>query len=163
VPIAAGVVGGTFEAVRTLLYSTARRGHVIESMFIRLRRGQASQTFSFWGYGEQKLYVGSGLFVGHEGVAVNHHFLLPKDGSRFEFLPGDYALDVFAVLVNGRSPLLLAQVELHVTERHAEAINNEQSALFFNWGPDSGKYHTHIDPRPPPLTLADAFSLPSAG
>jgi hypothetical protein len=32
-------------------------------------------------YGDEKLVRGSGLFVGETGVAANHHFLAPRDGS----------------------------------------------------------------------------------
>src|SRR5437870_4292625 len=67
--------------LRTLLYSTARRGHTIESLHVNLQRGESKQNFSIWVYGQSHdLVRGSGLFVPMEGVAMNHHFLLPKDG-----------------------------------------------------------------------------------
>ncbi len=34
---------------RALLYSTGKRGQMIESMFLRVRRGEVSQTFNFLG------------------------------------------------------------------------------------------------------------------
>ena len=34
---------------RTLLYTTAKRGKIIESMFVKLRRGESIQTFNIWG------------------------------------------------------------------------------------------------------------------
>jgi hypothetical protein len=67
---------------RSLLYNTSRKGNVVEAMFVRLRRGEAQQNFSFWVCGPRgELAGGCGLYVGHEGVALNHHFLLPKDGA----------------------------------------------------------------------------------
>ena len=55
---------------RTLLYSTSQRGQVVESMFVKLKRGESIQTFSFWVYGERAALVrGSGIYVGREGVA----------------------------------------------------------------------------------------------
>ncbi len=38
--------------LRTLLYSTAVRGQVIERMFVKLLHNGREQVFSFWGYGE---------------------------------------------------------------------------------------------------------------
>ena len=58
--------------LRTLLYSTAKRGQIIESMFVKLRRGESIQTFNIWVYGEGSLARGSGLYVGENGVTCNH-------------------------------------------------------------------------------------------
>jgi hypothetical protein len=90
---------------RALLYSTSRKGNVLESMFVRLRRGETQQNFSFWVCGERRtLASGCGLHVPHTGVALDHHFVLPKDGSRFDFLSGDYVVEIFASFVNSRTP-----------------------------------------------------------
>lgn len=107
----AGGTDGPKVWFRSLLDSTSREGGVLESMFVRLRRGEAQQSFSFWVCGESRA-SGCGLYVEHSGVALNHHFVLPKDGSRFDFLPGDYVIEVFASLVNSRTPLLLARIPL---------------------------------------------------
>lgn len=61
--------------LRTMLYSTAKQGAVIASMFVKVTRGETVQTFNIWVYGEDKLYRGSGLFIGEQGVVCNHHFL----------------------------------------------------------------------------------------
>jgi hypothetical protein len=45
--------------LRTLLYTTAKRGKIIESMFVKLRRGESIQTFNIWVYGENSLARGS--------------------------------------------------------------------------------------------------------
>src|SRR6266568_2937023 len=74
--------------LRTLLYSASKKGQIIESFYVKLKRGETSQNFNIWVYGTDKLYRGSGLFVGQEGVIFNHHFLLPKDGTDFQFLQG---------------------------------------------------------------------------
>lgn len=37
--------------LRTLLYSTGKRGQIVESMFVKLRRGESVQTFNIWVYG----------------------------------------------------------------------------------------------------------------
>jgi hypothetical protein len=38
--------------LRTLLYSTARRGQVVESLHVNLHRGESRQNFSIWVYGQ---------------------------------------------------------------------------------------------------------------
>jgi len=74
--------------LRALLYATSKRGRIVESMFVRLRRGESVQNFNIWVYGDESLARGSGVFVGENGVACNHHFLLLADGTKFEFIAG---------------------------------------------------------------------------
>src|SRR5437773_118758 len=57
--------------LRTLLFATARRGRVVESMHVALSRNETQQNFNIWVYGDEKLVRGSGLFVGETGIAVN--------------------------------------------------------------------------------------------
>src|SRR5579863_3245127 len=85
--------------LRTLLFSTSKRGRVIESMHVALSRNETHQNFNIWVYGDDKLVRGSGLFVGETGVAANHHFLAPNDGNAFAFTEGRYKLEVFARLL----------------------------------------------------------------
>jgi len=67
---------------RAALYSTGKRGHIVEAIYVKVRRGESTQNFSFWMYGEtEKLVIGSGLRVGEEGVSCNHHFVLPRGAS----------------------------------------------------------------------------------
>ena len=83
--------------LRTLLFSTSRRGQTLESLHVNLQRGESRQNFSIWVYGDERLARGSGMFVPIEGVACNHHFLLPEDGTDFQLLAGDYTLRVSSV------------------------------------------------------------------
>lgn len=135
--------------LRCLLYSTGRRGRVIESMFVRLRRGESAQTFNVWVHGDTQLRRGSGMFIGWEGVVTNHHFLLPEDGTTYEFLPGEYRLDVWVSLVGSRSPERLFGTSLSVTDSQATSLREKDTGLYFDWGPDSQRYHAHA--RKPPV------------
>ncbi|NOT99974.1 MAG: hypothetical protein HOO95_00140 [Gallionella sp.] len=152
-----GPDGGFFEStknkvyLRTLLYSSSRKGQVIESMHVTLDRGETKQNFSIWVHGQKgDLVRGSGLFVTYEGVTLNHHFLLPPDGSDFKFLAGDYKLKVFAKLVNSLEPINLYSITLAVTQSHAENMKQKNAGLFFDWGPDQGSYYPHIDIKTEP-------------
>jgi hypothetical protein len=89
--------------LRTLLYSTGKRGRMIESLHVSVARNETKQNFNIWVYGDEKLVRGSGLFVGEEGVTSNHHFLAPKDGSVFAFVAGKYRIELFAQLI-GEKP-----------------------------------------------------------
>ena len=152
-----GPDGGFFEStrnkvyLRTLLYSSSRKGQVVESMHVTLERGETKQNFSIWVYGQKSdLVRGSGLFVSHEGVTLNHHFLLPPDGSDFKFITGDYRLKVFDKLVNSSEPILLYAIPLVVTQPQAENLKQNNAGLYFDWGPDQGNYYSHIDIKPEP-------------
>ena len=132
--------------LRTLLYATSKRGRIIESMYVRVRRGEATQNFNIWTYGEKgSLVRGSGLFIPETGVATNHHFLLPADCTSFQFSSGDYIVEVFASLVGDRVAHLLYSIKLEVTSQQAAAIKDDDHGLYFDWGPDSAKYHPFLD------------------
>jgi hypothetical protein len=93
--------------LRALLFATAKHGRVIESMHAALHRNESHQNFNIWVHGDDKLVRGSGLFIGETGVAANHHFLTPKDGSSFQFLAGSYHLKVYARLLGDAQSKLL--------------------------------------------------------
>ena len=137
--------------LRTLLYATSKRGCIVESMYVRLRRGETSQNFNIWVYGDKKVLVrGSGLFVPETGVAANHHFLLPPDGTAFQFLSGNHTLEVFASLVGEPASRLLYSVQLEVNAQQAHALKEDDQGLYFDWGPDAAKYHSHLQAKRKP-------------
>ena len=134
--------------LRTLLYSTAKRGQIVENMFIKLRRRESVQNFNVWVYGDGPLARGSGIYVGENGVACNHHFLLPKDGTDFRWLSGDYEVELYAFLVGRPRSRLLYSIRLTLTDQQAAAMAGGRCGVFFDWGPDSANYHSHLDDRP---------------
>lgn len=136
--------------LRTLLYTTGMRGHIIESMYLNVRRGESSCNLSTWGYDNNEgLELGSGLRVGVEGATSYHHFLPPKNATEFKFLPGEYQIQIYAQPADSSSPVLLSNLTLSLTnEQSAQLINNEDMALFFQWGPASKTYIPHVESRP---------------
>jgi hypothetical protein len=135
--------------LRTLLFSTSKRGRVVESMHVSLERAETRQNFSVWVHGDEKLVRGSGLFVGETGVAASHHFLAPDDGSTFKFLPGRYLLRVNAKILSDNSHKQLFSQELEITPALAAQLEQPGVGLYFDWGPDSSRYLPHIEQRPP--------------
>ena len=149
--------------LRTLLYSTGRRGQVLESMWVNLRRGESNQNFSIWVYGDKQLLRGSGLFVGPEGLPTNHHFLLPLDGAEFRFFPGSYTLRVYGKCVGSASGAELCKLVLSVSDEHGKELKNDTEAgIYFDWGPDLGAYHAHVETRPPQPQLPPWLRLPAS-
>lgn len=135
--------------LRTLLFSTSRRGQTVESLYVNVQRGESRQNFSIWVYGDARLARGSGLFVPAEGVACNHHFLLPEDGAAFPLLAGEYVLRVHAKRVEDSAPECLMTVRLRISDAHAKLLDDPEAGIYFDWGPDQQAYHAHVEARPP--------------
>ncbi|HEX3912864.1 MAG TPA: hypothetical protein VHW71_05105 [Steroidobacteraceae bacterium] len=152
--------------LRSLVYSTGKRGHIIESMFVTLRRGETRQTFNIWIYDQNGLARGSGVYVGETGVVCNHHFLLPEDGMRFEFLAGDYQLDVYAALVRRSASLHLCSVHLIIGEQAGRQLKDPERGIYFDWGQDAQRYQAHVRKKtalkenPLAFLVADAEASP---
>lgn len=132
--------------LRTLLYSTARRGQVVEGMYAKVRHGQDERVFSFWGYGEtEKLSAGSGLHVSRAGLAANHHFVLSVHEDDYIFNSGIYEIEVIADVVGRRKPVALSIIKLSVPDHLAEALQKQEGVLFERT--IGGHYEGHARPR----------------
>jgi hypothetical protein len=134
--------------LRTLLFSTSRRGHVIENMHVAVSSAMQRQQFNIWVYGDEKLVRGSGMYVGETGVAANHHFLLPTNAHAFRFQATTYQIDVYARLLGKRDRLLFSQA-LEISETSAKALEAPDAGLYFDWAPDTSSYVSYVDRRPP--------------
>ena len=136
--------------LRTLLFATSKRGRIIESMHVSLKRSETQQNFNIWVHGEtSKLVRGSGLFVGETGVSANHHFLTPEDGSNLSWLAGQYHLCVYAKLLGDNAHKLLFSQNLEVSAEVAMRLQQPAAGVYFDWGPDSSRYLPHVELRPP--------------
>jgi len=124
--------------IRTLLYSSSDRGQYIQNMYVRLQKGETIQNFNVWVYGDGGLVRGSGLFVNKDGVSSNHHFLLPRNAS-YEFLPGEYVLQLFVETVN-KAPYKIFEQTLNITNSQYEEITELKSGIFYDWAPNSQNY-----------------------
>jgi len=118
--------------LRTLLFSTSKRGRVVESMHVALSRNETHQNFNIWVHGDEKLVRGSGLFVGETGIAANHHFLAPRGNNSFQFVEGRYRLEVYAHLLDDSKPTLLFSQTLEVSQAIADQLKEPGSGLYFD-------------------------------
>lgn len=142
--------------LRTLLYSTGKRGQIVENMFVRLQHGETWQNLNIWVYGEKSLARGSGLFIPETGVATNHHFLPPPDKEQFTFSRGSYSLVIFVKEIGNAPPYQVSSIKLDLSAEMAAGLNqNRDHGVYFDWGPDSGCYYSHL--RPPPTTELSGF------
>lgn len=143
--------------LRTLLYSTATQGQVVEAMYVELRHaGGLRRTFSFWGYDEgSKLVPGSGLFVSRSGVAANHHFVQSTDDLPMIFDPGVFELGIVARVVGRRRPLKLSTVRVDLSIANAHALS-KGGGIVFELSPATGEYKGHVR-GDRPLPAPDPF------
>lgn len=117
--------------IRTLLYSTAARGAVIEGMYVKIKGGGSENVFSFWGYGEaEKLTVGSGLHISQSGFSANHHFVSSVHNGVFEFRSGEYQIDILAREVGRRKPTRMGSVTLQLSNGLSEVLSRHEGVLF---------------------------------
>jgi len=135
--------------LRTLLYSTANRGQTIESLYVNLQRDELRQNFSIWVYGDKQLARGSGLFVPKEGIACNHHFLLPEDGTKFKLEAGEYILRLYAKQADRAAAKELISVQLGITDDQALERLDADAGIYFDWEPSQQAYLSLIERRPP--------------
>lgn len=124
---------------RALLYATSKRGRVLESLWVTIHRGETSQTFNIWVYGDEDLRRGAGLFVGDTGVVTSHHFLLAENES-FAFKSGEYDVRVFARVAGDRYSTLLTKQKMMLSHENAAALADGNSGVYFDHGAVSGTY-----------------------
>lgn len=133
--------------IRTLLYSTSDKGIYIQNMFVRLHRGESVQNFNVWVYDSGGLVRGSGLFISKTGIACNHHFLMPKDGTNFEFLTGDYLMEIFIEPVDEK-PKKIFEQRLMLTKTQEQEMGTRRVGTYFDWAPNTQNYFSHVDEVP---------------
>jgi hypothetical protein len=134
--------------LRIMLFSTSKRGWIIERMFLRVREGSRKQEFSFWGYGDKELVLGSGLFVPENGVVTYHHFNPINTDTLFNFSSGKYEIELVAQLLGRKKLILLWSTELDVTTSVFNTTVDPATAIFYNWSPDRNKYLESTEVRP---------------
>ena len=129
--------------LRTLLYTTGKRGYVIEGLYLKVKHAGSTEMFGFWAYGERNaLMVAGGLRVTEEGVAYNHHFLQINEHTYFP--GGSYEIAVYARIVNRRTAKPLATIKVALSEEEATRLHLDRGVLF-TWNPDTKIYHPSFD------------------
>ena len=133
---------------RALLYSTGKRGHAVESLFLRVQDGTRQAEFSFWGYGDKDLVRGSGLFVPENGVATNHHFNPLDTDDSFRFSQGPYSLEFVAKLAGRERLVSLWTITVEMPPNVFDNTTASEAAVFFSWSPEQKRYVASVERRP---------------
>jgi hypothetical protein len=133
--------------IRTLLYCTADKGQYIQNMFIRLIKGETIQNFNIWIYRTNELYRGAGLFIEKQGIALDHHFLMPKNSTTYNFTDGEYIMQVYIEPID-KSPILIYEQRLILSEAHKNEMLNNKAGVFFDWSPNTQTYLAYSDIGP---------------
>jgi hypothetical protein len=133
--------------LRTLLFSTGKRGWVVESLFLRVSEGSSSEEFSFWGYGDKELVRGSGMFVPENGIVTNHHFNPLNTDTLFRFSRGTYKLELVAKLVGRQRLVSLWSVAVDIPPGAFDTTIARETAVFFSWSPEQKRYIASIEKR----------------
>lgn len=133
--------------LRTLLFSTGKRGLVIENLFLRVSEGARSEEFSFWGYGDKDLVRGSGIFVPEIGVVTYHHFNPLNTEKLFWFTQGTYTLELVAKVVSKKRLVSLWSIQLDVPAGAYDANIPRDRAIYFNWSPEERRYVASVEKR----------------
>ena len=132
---------------RSLLFSTGKRGQVVESLLLRVREGSRHAEFSFWGLGDKDLIRGSGLFVPETGVATNHHFNPIDAETLFLFSGGSYSLELVAKLVGREALVSLWGVTLEIPVGVFGSTIAREKTIFYSWSPEQRSYVASIESR----------------
>lgn len=132
--------------LRALAFNTAVKGQIIETLYLNVQNNNVVQDFQFWGYGEtENTGRGSGLYVSQEGCALYHHFsLIPKD-MIFNFLPGDYKIEVFASIFGKKVNEKMAVVDLSLTDESCHQLKENQAEVWFHLDGRSRKYFSTLE------------------
>ena len=70
---------------------------------------------------------------------------------------------MYAKLLGDHRPVRLLSQSLTVSDAIATALLDKAHGLYFDWGPDSGRYVPHIDrkePQPTGAELLKVFGVP---
>lgn len=138
-------------AIGAHLYTTGERPAIVEGMYVRVSRDAMIRDFDVWvhGTGSDALVRGSGVHVGREGVTADHHFLLQHGQGQFDFLMGEYTVEVFGTVVGSKSEQSFFKVKLFLTE----SMHAVSSGMFFDWRPSQRQYEAHNEScRMPQMT-----------
>jgi len=125
-------------SMMTMLFTTGTQGHVVESMYSVIHRGSTVLAFPQWSYSGGNRPGSAGLYVPSGGIPLQHEFVGAPDSSDFQFTPGDYLLETFALpLTAKRGPLRLDRAALTIP---AGIPVQNTVGVMFTWLPSEKRY-----------------------
>lgn len=133
--------------IRSLLFSTGSKGHVVESIILTLKHNNEIYPFHYWMYGDkEELEIGSGLFVEPTGVAANHHFTPTQGIGSKSLTVGQYEIDIHANILGDNKKHLLQSIKFNLGSDEVDAITKSKHvAVYLRWDLETQSYKTFID------------------
>ena len=132
--------------IRSALFSTGNRGHVVENLHVKLHNKQGEWDFPYWGYDDGKGMVkGSGLFIGVSGQSAYHHFNPIHEYDDFFYEIGANKIEVWAQNYGDLRQKLLGtyQVDLNDKDMHS-ALAHHEAGVTWDWSPTDGVYYPSV-------------------
>ena len=137
--------------IRTLLLSTGHRGVIVENMYAVASNGSEDTFFTFWGYsdsGEESLVRGSGLYIGIEGKALYHHFVLSRNLVSPIFQSGTCRIRVYAKSLGKKGHERLGEFQIVLSDEEAATLARKTDGVLFDLEPQTGRYVGNCLPGP---------------
>jgi hypothetical protein len=137
--------------LRSLLFSTASNGRVLENLYLNVKSPHGQSVFSFWGHtmsDSNRLVPGSGLFVGKNGFSANHHFN-PDLGIDLEdpYPMGEYEIEVIARQFGDTVDRKLGRFVLKLDQEMSNSLKEKVDGVIWLLAPSDQSYYAEHWPR----------------
>jgi hypothetical protein len=134
--------------VRTLLFSTASNGRVLENMYLLVKSPIGESIYSFWGHTNsdaKNLTRGSGLYIPKNGFLADHHFNPdPSQDVTNPFPVGSYEIEVIARQYADSTNRKLGKFELQLDQKMSASLNKENNGVMWSLNPIDQSYHAEL-------------------
>ena len=122
----------------SMMYSTAFRGQVIESLYVILRQSGQQHIFNKWVYTSDSIAYAAGCYVKPEGIAQNHQIF--TSDNNFIFRTGSLEVDIYANQARREKPTLMKSLNITIPENMKDACSDKLKGVIFEWESDKCVY-----------------------
>ena len=124
-----------------LLLTTGKRGHIIEGLYLKLRRVNRRRHLISGCTGRRKTQNRQRPEGRGRRRVVQSSFPAAQSDSSFAFLAGEHTIESYARILNRRAPVRLSTVKLSLSAEFSAALLDRAMGVLFTWSPDSRAYH----------------------
>ena len=135
----------------TMIYSSAFRGQIIESMHVIVKQNNIEHQFNNWAYSQDSRAYASGCYIKPEGVPQNHQFITSEDNIVFN--TGDITIEVYARLPSKTEAHLLKSIKLTIPENQQQSCRTKSLSLMLEWEPNKQIYGLRNSKNPTEIML----------
>jgi hypothetical protein len=134
--------------LRTLLFSTANNGRVLENLYLQVKSPTSECVYSFWGHTNSdanNLTRGSGLYIPKNGFLANHHFNPdPNTAITNPFPKGTYEIEVIARQFGDSANRKLGRFELQLDNEMSTLLYQRANGILWSLDPVDQSYHAEL-------------------